>query len=67
MQKFFKKQLEFSFDTLSARLRELAFLNKNLRISITDERTDKEHDSSYEGGIVSFVESYQCKKNAIFP
>ena len=47
---------EFSFDTLSQRLRELAFLNAGIRIVIKDERTAKEHDFCFEGGIVSFVE-----------
>ena len=47
----------FSFDILSRRLRELAFLNPGLRISVIDEReADKRHDFFYEGGIVSFVE-----------
>ena len=40
----FKETTEFNFDTLSARLRELAFLNKGLRIEIEDERTNKSHD-----------------------
>ena len=48
--------LEFSFDVLSQRLRELSFLNAGLRIVITDERTGKAHDFCYEGGIISFVE-----------
>jgi DNA gyrase subunit B len=47
---------EFSFETLSQRIRELAFLNAGVRIEITDERTDKSHLFHYEGGIVSFVE-----------
>jgi DNA gyrase subunit B len=48
---------EFSFDLLSQRLRELAFLNAGVRIKITDERNDgKAHDFFYEGGINSFVE-----------
>ncbi len=46
----------FSFDLLSQRLRELAFLNKGLKISIQDERAEgKRHDFCYPGGIVSFV------------
>jgi DNA gyrase subunit B len=48
--------LEFSFDTLSQRLRELSFLNAGVRILIKDERSGKEHDFCYQGGIVSFVE-----------
>jgi DNA gyrase subunit B len=47
---------EFSFDTLSQRLRELSFLNAGVRIVIKDERSGKEHDFCYQGGIVSFVE-----------
>jgi len=48
--------LDFSFDVLSQRLRELSFLNAGVRIKIDDERTQKSHDFCYEGGIVSFVE-----------
>jgi DNA gyrase subunit B len=48
--------IDFSFDVLSQRLRELSFLNAGLRIKISDERTGKSHDFCYEGGIVSFVE-----------
>jgi DNA gyrase subunit B len=48
---------EFSFDTLSQRLRELSFLNKGLKITVEDERAeDKKHDFKYDGGIISFVE-----------
>ena len=50
------EKTEFHFETLSSRLRELAFLNKSVRIIINDERTGKEHDFKYDGGIVSFVE-----------
>ncbi|TAJ24984.1 MAG: DNA topoisomerase (ATP-hydrolyzing) subunit B [Nitrospirae bacterium] len=48
--------LEFSFDVLAQRLRELAFLNKGLAITLKDERKEKEQVFRYKGGIVSFVE-----------
>ncbi|MEH0022190.1 MAG: DNA topoisomerase (ATP-hydrolyzing) subunit B [Desulfobacter sp.] len=47
---------EFIYDTLSRRMRELAFLNKGVRIVIEDERSAEKDDFCYEGGIVSFVE-----------
>src|SRR5262245_61174161 len=46
---------EYSFDTLAQRLRELAFLNGGILITIDDERDGKSHRFQYEGGIVSFV------------
>ncbi len=46
---------EMNFDTLSQRLRELAFLNSGVEIAIFDERSEKSHEFRYEGGIVSFV------------
>jgi DNA gyrase subunit B len=54
-----------SFDILSKRLRELAFLNKGLKILIKDERSDKEHEFCYEGGIMSFVEYLNQRKNPL--
>ncbi|MGB8468001.1 MAG: DNA topoisomerase (ATP-hydrolyzing) subunit B [Candidatus Babeliales bacterium] len=63
----FTETTAFSFDTLSARLRELAFLNEKLAISITEELTNKKHDFYFEGGIVSFVEHVNTKKTALFP
>ncbi len=56
---------EFSFDVLSQRLRELSFLNAGVRIQITDERDDKNHDFCYEGGIRSFVEHLNAKKSPL--
>ena len=47
---------EYSFETLSSRLRELAFLNKEIHISIKDERSDKSNEFFYPNGIASFVE-----------
>ncbi len=62
----FQQTTEFSFETLSARLRELAFLNKNLNISIKENGQNKEHRFFFEGGIVSFVEAINEKKTPIF-
>ena len=62
----FKDTTEFSFDVLSARLRELAFLNKGLRIIIVDERANKSHDFFFEGGIISFIEHINEKKTPLF-
>ncbi len=56
--------LEYDFDTLSGRLRELAFLNAGLHITITDERNGKSHDFKFEGGLVSFVEFMNKGKQA---
>ncbi|MCF7861505.1 DNA topoisomerase (ATP-hydrolyzing) subunit B [Candidatus Woesearchaeota archaeon] len=56
---------EFHFDTVSARLRELAFLNKSLEITVKDERTDSEKVYMYEGGIRSFVEHLNKNKNPL--
>ncbi len=50
------KEINYSFDIISQRLRELAFLNKGLKIALEDERTGKNREYYYEGGIVSFVE-----------
>ncbi|TET06058.1 DNA topoisomerase (ATP-hydrolyzing) subunit B [Candidatus Dependentiae bacterium] len=63
----FQEALTFSFDILSARLREMAFLNKELRIIIIDEITNKSHEFYFEGGIVSFVEHINAKKTPLFP
>src|ERR1041385_8020819 len=57
--------VELSFDILSQRLRELAFLNKGVRITIEDERSQKKHELEYKGGIVSFVEHLNRAKTAI--
>lgn len=49
------KVTTFKFETLESRLRELAYLNKDLIIIIKDERSDKEVEFKYKGGIVDFV------------
>lgn len=59
------QRIEYSFDFLSNRMRELAFLNKDIEISLKDERTDKENIFKYKGGIVEFVEHLNQKKNPL--
>ncbi len=59
------EETSFSFDTLSLRLRELAFLNSGVRIVIHDERSGKSHDFRYEGGIVEFVKYLNQTKTAL--
>jgi DNA gyrase subunit B len=64
-REIFKEKSDFSFDVLSQRLRELAFLNKGLHIKLIDERTDKEVEFHFKGGIVSFVEYLNKNKNPL--
>jgi len=59
------EEVVFSVDTLSTRLREMAFLNRGLKISIKDERSGKEREYQYEGGIVSFVEHLNRNKEVL--
>ncbi|TSA24424.1 DNA topoisomerase (ATP-hydrolyzing) subunit B [bacterium] len=58
--------ITFSFDYLSVRLRELAFLNKGVRIILEDKQHDEKHDFKYDGGIVSFVKYLNENKKVIF-
>ena len=57
--------VDYSFDTLAQRLRELAFLNAGVRITLDDERDGKSHDFCYEGGINSFVQFLNKNRNAV--
>ena len=68
-KEIFKEGVEFSFDTLASRFRELAFLNKGLRITLTDERDDEKYSESYhyEGGLKSFVKYLNMNKSTIHP
>jgi len=63
------EELVFAHDTLAQRLRELAFLNRGLRISLTDERPEKPRESVflYEGGIREFVEHLNRARQALHP
>ncbi len=58
---------KFSFDTLSNRLRELAFLNPGVRINIIDEREDKKYTFFFEGGIKQFVKFLNTNKTVLHP
>lgn len=58
--------LEFSYDTLARRFRELAYLNSGVRIKVTDERFDKKEEFYAEGGVVSFVKYLNKTKSLIF-
>ncbi|MFC2169059.1 DNA topoisomerase (ATP-hydrolyzing) subunit B, partial [Acidobacteriota bacterium] len=61
------ESIEFNFETLSQRLRELSFLNKGLKITMVDEGTDKKHDFQYKGGIKEFVQYLNQIKTVINP
>jgi DNA gyrase subunit B len=63
----FTETQEFYFDTLSGRLRELAFLNRGLRIVIEDERSGRINEFHYEGGIESFVTYLSQNKTVLHP
>jgi DNA gyrase subunit B len=58
---------EYSYDILSTRLRELAFLNRGIRITIQDERSGKKQTFLYEGGVVSFIEHLNKNKAILHP
>ena len=64
----FTETLIYDYEVLRVRLQELAFLNKGLRITLYDDRTEKKKDSyCYEGGLVEYVEMLNKNKKAIHP
>ena len=64
----FEEDAVFRFDTLQGRIREMAFLNKGIRLDITDERVEPEESRSYhyEGGIVEFVKYINKNRSPLF-
>jgi DNA gyrase subunit B len=58
-------KITYNYDTLAQRLRELAFLNKNLCITLLDEREDKRDEFHYKGGLIEFVNYLDESRNPI--
>jgi len=58
-------QVEFNFEILAHRLRELAFLNRGILISIRDNRSERFQEFKYEGGLASFIEHINENKNVL--
>ncbi|MFA5881949.1 MAG: DNA topoisomerase (ATP-hydrolyzing) subunit B [Eubacteriales bacterium] len=61
------EEVVFDVATLSQRLRELSFLNKGLKIVLTDERTEQEKTFQHEGGIIDFVKHLNKNKDVLHP
>ncbi len=61
------ESIEFNFEILTQRMRELSFLNRGIRIAITDERAEKSHEFQYKGGIVEFVQYLNQNKTVLNP
>ncbi|MCX7795065.1 MAG: DNA gyrase subunit B, partial [bacterium] len=57
--------IEWNYDTISQRLRELAYLNRGLLITLKDENTDREEEFIFEGGIVAFIENLNKNKKVL--
>ncbi|MGA0347605.1 MAG: DNA topoisomerase (ATP-hydrolyzing) subunit B [Proteobacteria bacterium] len=58
-------EIDFHFEILSQRLRELAFLNHGLKIILHDDRTDKTQEFHYEGGLATFIEHLNQNKTVL--
>ncbi|MBN2459543.1 DNA topoisomerase (ATP-hydrolyzing) subunit B [Candidatus Woesearchaeota archaeon] len=64
-REIFEEGINYSDEILETRFRELAFLNKGLKISFIDERSDKKHEFLFEGGLRSFIEYLNKNKSAL--
>ena len=60
-------ELDYSFDTLAQRFREMAYLNKGVRIKFVDERADREASFYFDGGISAFVRKLNSSRGVIHP
>ena len=60
-------ELDYDFDTICQRLKELAYLNKNLQLTIADERSNQEATFYFEGGIASFVQRLNKRRSVLHP
>ena len=58
---------QFNYDTLTHRIRELAFLNRGLKMVVTDEKNGRTQDFIYEGGIAAFIEELNKNKRTLHP
>jgi DNA gyrase subunit B len=63
----FTEITEYDYDTLQSRIRELAYLNKGIEITLTDERTEVSNTFMFEGGIISFVEYLNRNREPVHP
>jgi DNA gyrase subunit B len=61
------ESIEYSYDVLAQRMREISFLNNGIYIVLTDERKAKKQEFKYTGGITAFVTYLSHNKNALFP
>lgn len=59
------KKVRFSFEILTERMRELAFLNRDLKISLTEEKTGRSEKFKFKGGLISFIDYIEQSKNLI--
>ena len=66
-KEIFKEDIDFRFDTLSTRFREMAFVTRKVQIRLIDERNDKETTYYFEGGIESFVKFLNRNKKVLHP
>jgi len=66
-EEIFKGELDYKFDTLATRFREMAFVTRGVTISLTDERDGQETSFYFEGGIVSFVKYLNRNREVVHP